>query len=877
MSGEKKLKYSSDIIIRKAEPSPHDHILLNKTIFDKSQLSNDFFDYSKGVVRKPWGYEYLIYQNDTVAVWILYIQKDYQTSLHAHLSKKTSITVLSGKAVCSTAEGEYLREAGKGMVYGNNVFHRTKSISDNGTFVMEIETPVNKRDLVRAVDDYGREKLGYEGLSNLSINLHNYNYISFIDSNIYYNIKKRFGPSGIELHKIDCLESFTKHTQGDWDLIVLLKGEITDRVGKVLLGVGDSISRKEFLGQKHLIQLREPIEIIIVKKSDLTLRLSDFIVSFLKKRGIKNFFFVVDTINAHLVDAIVRDTDLQSLCCSTENTAMLAGEAYTKLTGKLAVVVVSSGSSAMNTLTGLANTWIDSTPLLIISAQSRSSNLDMPANQKIRQLANKEIDIVNIVRPITKYAKVVSEASCIKEDLEQAITSALEGRQGPAWLDIPIDILGTNIDESELSSLKQNKSAIYKFSNNLQDNIKRILDLLQSSSRPVILAGYGVRAAKAEQELYRLIRSLSVPLLVSRRGIDLVPEDFTNYFGCPGTYGQRSANFIIQNCDLLITIGARLSLPLVGRTYKAFARKAFKILIDIDPDELKKPTVHADLQINADAKEFLNEMGQYLNQLKSFQYDAWISKCQYWKKKYPPHHDYNLATKDYEINPYHFVEALSGLLSKDAIIVVDGGSTLDYVMQAFKVKKGQRIISSPGLEYQGFSIPGALGASLGSGKEIICLCENNGFQKNIDSLKTICELELPVKIFILSSRNSNHNVQQLQSIYFGKRFTGLNYKKGNDLSELLFLNKKRKLVMDSIQKPNQLKSKIKKLLAPDGPAICTVELPDYCETVPRITLTVRQDGRWIAKPLEDMYPFLGQRELKKNMFVNLLEEDMVLE
>lgn len=865
---------SYERVIKKTQPSEADRDMLAGIDVDMEQQANDFFDYSKVVVRKPWGYEYLLYQNDIVSVWILYIKKGYQTSMHCHPNKKTSIVLLSGKALCSTVEGEVIRAPGEGILLGEGAFHRTRSLSEEETFVMEVETPVNKRDLVRAKDDYGREKLGYEGKEHMSLNLHNYNYISFIDSNIYYNAKQRFGDCSIELKEFTNIEALLDDNGlPQWDTLTILRGKVLNDQDETIFDVGDTFGREDIELHSNL-RITNQFEAIIIKKTDTMVRLSDFVVSHLKKRDVKDFFFVPETTNAHLTDAIGRDTEVRSLSLNTEHAATLAAESHAKLTGKPCVAIISSGSSAINALVGVANAWVDSTPLIVIAAQSRSSELEAPGSQPIRQLANKEIDIVNIVQPITKYATVIQDPLTVKEELDRALSLSTTGRYGPVWIDIPIDVLGTNINETELSSFESKQLPDREGPHKLKEKVLQTLALLKDSRRPVFLAGHGIRAARAQSGFVELIKSLSIPVLTSRRGVDLIPEDFPLYFGRPGTYGHRAANFIIQNADLLICVGARLSLPLIGRNYKAFARAAKKVIVDIDAQELEKVTIRPDVAINADAGKFIQEMIRCMPQVSNLRYREWTEQCQLWRSRFPPNRE-SREIGEQGNNPYYFVEILSNALEENDIVVVDGGPSLDYVMQAFRVKTRQRIISSPGLEHQGFALPGAIGACLSHRQQrIVCLCERKGLQANIVELQTIVNNRLPVKTFAFNSKGSpSVSVQQTQATYFGGRYIGSVSDSVSASLDIAKLGKANRIPTDVVTENSDAQNKIERLLAAEGPTLCEITLPKDHEIIPRIVLTVSQDGKWISRPLEDMYPFLDRKELEENMIIDVLDKD----
>jgi len=855
-------------MITKVKISDQDILELNKIIVDQNTQINDIFDYSKVIVRKPWGYEYLIYQNEYIAVWILHIKNGFQTSMHCHPNKKTSLVILSGEALCSSLQGDIERKAGDGLLIDKGVFHRTHSTSPEGIFLMEIETPVNKRDLVRYKDSYGRVGMGYETIDQMSFNIQNYNYISFIEPEFYYNVKKRFGNCSISLAKFKDNSDFQNNFMLDkWDTVSILKGKILDENRNIILDVGDTIDYENLI-QKINFGVENELEVIMIKKNDSMIKVSDFVISFLEKQKCNNIFLVPGSANVHLLDSIGRNTNVQHISTQTEEAATMAAEAYAKYKGEIGVAIIASGSSTTRGITGVADAWIDSTPLLIISGQSDESK----ENSELRQLGNQELDIINIVKPITKYAVKVKEASKIKYHLEHAMYLAKTGRYGPVWIDIPIDIQGMNINESELDSFIPLNSK--KDDNNpiLIRDVNKTLELLNGAERPIILAGNGIRLAGCEKEFIDLVNSLSIPVLTSKRGTDLIPDDSSLYFGRPGAYGQRAANFIIQNSDLIICIGTRLSIPLIGRNYQSFARSAKKVIVDIDPAELGKKTVKPNLAINACAGEFIKELLKRRNYLKPKNIQEWTNSCINFKNKYASE-DLNNNHNNNFVEAYFFIQKLSEELKENATITIDAGTPLIFALQKFLFKKGQRLISASGLENPSFALPASIGAYVGKQNgEIICICDDRGFQKNIQELETIVNYKLPIKIFILNSKGYSY-VRKTQEFYFGQRYVASDNETGFFSPNILEIAKAYNIPTFSIKNHDNINSIIKNVLNNSGPTICEINLDKDQQIKPRITFTVKNDGKWCANPLEDMFPFLDKKEFKENMRINLLEEE----
>lgn len=848
-------------------------------------IQDDHYDYSRVVVKKPWGYEYLIFANEEIAVWVLYLKSGAQTSMHCHPNKKTSLVVLEGTVDCSTITGRVKRQAGEGLLIEKGAFHQTTTISETGSFVMEIETPVNKRDLVRLNDKYGREGQGYETADQHSLETQNYNYMSFQSLGIQHNLKKRYGQCSMTFKKLSDERVLDEILElNSEDVICLLKGLLLDSANQSVVEVGDTMTVNA-LRQCGRLHVSKNTEMLTIKKIDRIVKVSDCIASILSENAINPVFVVPGEANVHLLDSIGRHEDLSFVCPQTEKSASLAVESFCKLRSGLGALVVSSGASAANALPGVANAWVDSVPMLVISGQART---DQDTDGRVRQLGNKELNVVDLVKPMTKYAVKVTDPTMVRYHLEKALYLATQGRPGPVWIDLPIDIQGMVVDEEELrrfdpQELDQKLSSVATTpSAGLNKQIPQVIDLLGQSSRPVILAGSGIRHAKATKEFLELVDRLGVPVLTSRRGADLVPDDHPCFSGRPGTYGQRSANFVIQNCDLLISIGSRLSIPLVGRNTNAFARAARKIVVDIDPSELEKPTLQPDLPIVMDAGEFIRGCLSLLPTNYALTnkpaYAAWIERCREWRRQFPPdsYTGPSLPSDPAEnglIYPVSILKVLSDELSENDVLVADGGATLIYTLSGFRFKQGQRLISSTGLELPGFALAGAIGASVARDRgPVICLCEDRGFQISIQDLQTIVDYRLPIKVLIFKSKGHSI-IRNIQRDYFGGRFVGTDQEIRLGSAPLTQIAQAFGFPTFEVSRANQLTGTIQEWLAVEGPAVCEIQVEDDQDKLPRPGFTIRDDQHWVAKPLEDMYPFLDRQTLRENMVIDMLQED----
>ena len=780
--------------------------------------------------------------------------------MHCHPQKKTSLIVLEGNVECSSLTETIAMDLGQGLIIDKGSFHRTKAISKNGCFVMEIERPVNKHDLVRLKDSYKRVGKGYETIDKHKFSP-NYNYITFGESEVYYNITKRFGQCTLTIKQVKTkndIDAILANNAGS-NLLSLLDGELHNN-DIPLMEPGDTITVAT-LKKQNILSISNNITLLITNNDDSQIKVSDYIIAFLKSLNIDHVFFVPGDANLHLMDSVGRDEAINYTCFHTERAAAMAADAYSKLKGDFGVLITSSGASGTNALTGLANAWTDSSPLIVISGQATSNQY---SESKIRQLGNKSLNIIDIVKPLTKYAIRIDNPMKLRSILEQAAFFAKEGRPGPVWIDIPIDIQGMIIDNR--NQKKFNSPSINSNTNQLSMDVKKTLKLLRNADRPVLLIGNGVRLSGAVSIIHKLVDKINIPVLTSRRGADIISNNHKLYFGRPGAYGQRAANFIIQNSDLLLSIGARLSIPQIGRSYKYFARNAKKIIVDIDVSELQKKTISADIAANEDAKIFIDALLNEIINENLPVYDKWLAQCKTWIMNFPPHEEKGYSHKEY-IDPYLFIDILSKQLNTNDTIVVDGGVIMNYVMQTFVFKKGQRMISATGVELPGFAIPAAAGCTLVNSKtNTICLCEDLGFQINSQVLEIIREKDLPIKILVFSSVGYS-SIRKIQREYFGGRYIGTTNKQSKT-PDLLKIGEIYGFETCEISSANNLEKQIKNIINSKNSIICVIKLDKNIDLVPRIVMDVNSKGEWEAKPLEDMYPFLDEDLLNNNMLVD---------
>lgn len=828
-------------------PSQADAAARASVRIDPAQLGDDFTDYSRAVVRKPWGYEYLIFSGPAVAVWILHINGGAQTSMHCHPSKTTSLVVLDGEAQCSTLDGVYARQAGQAMRLGAGVFHRTKALSDGGIFVMEVESPVNKRDLIRVQDDYGREAKAYESSDWLSRDLGNFNYFSVIDESAYYNTRKTFGSAGVIFRSLAPAEEFRPVGR----MAVLLSGSVVqdgatvDEPGQLFHTTG------------VLVTGTDGAQLIEVTDAGVGMRTSELLVARLWERGVRDIFYVPDSVNAHLVDALVRDTRMRSFAFDSERAACLAAEGYAKASGKPGVLFVSSGAASLNAMNGLANAWVDSCPLVVVSGQSLTSGAAALGDGRLRQAANKALNIVDIVSPVTKTAELIRAPQDIGEAVDRALSTSLDGRPGPCWLDVPIDVLGGET----ASAARHGGVSQTKFGQRAgcrAEDIEKLRELLAGAKRPVLLAGYGVRGSGATADFHSLVERLGVPVLLTRRGMDLLPHGHWLNFGVPGAYGQRAANFVLQNADLLLCVGARFSRSLTGRIPENFAAAATKVIVDADERELAKPIARRGLGIFADAGEFSRAVVSAGLSGNPALLAPWLEQARAWRDQYRVGQEAQSVSAPFA-DPVRSIEELSELMENDEVISVESGFVLDCFIHGFRSQPGQSVLSSPGLESPGFAIPAAIGASIAKrGRRVVVLTDTLGLHSALGELRTIASRAIPLKIFVFDAP-ANMTLRRVQQSYFGGRYVP---------SPLFEHWTKEGVEKIAVAAGISHAATVKDALAADGPSLHQFCIPQDYEIRPRCAFSVTPSGLWSSRPLEDMYPFLDRRELDAIMDVS---------
>jgi acetolactate synthase-1/2/3 large subunit len=587
------------------------------------------------------------------------------------------------------------------------------------------------------------------------------------------------------------------------------------------------------------------------------MKLSDYVVDFLVRQGLKHIFLLPGGGCMHLADSVGQRTDIEYVCCLHEQGCAFAAEAYGEYAGTFGCALVTAGPGGTNAVTGVACAWLESSPVLFISGQAKRVDLISSRPLPVRSMGQQEVDIVSIVKPITKFATIVLDPLTIRETLEQALWHATSGRKGPVWIDIPLDVQAAQVDPATLRGF-QPPAAI---SRDFSGEIAQLLEKLAATKRPVIYAGNGVRTAGQLKTFRELTRILGVPVLLSWKATDFLPEEAPEYIGRPGAVGQRAANFAQQKADWMLVLGNRLDLPTVAFSHSGFAPRAHKVFVDVDGAELAKFSPAPQQAICADLAEFLPALLAAVRQrgASTGNFSRWLATCREWARRFPVVLPEHRAGMEGYVSTYLLVEVLADLATPEDILVPgSSGPCSDIFMQAFRVKAGQRILNAPGLGAMGTGLPGTIGACLASGRRrVININGDGGFQLNIQELETVRRLGLPVKYFILDN-NGYRSIVAMQRNHFQGRLVASDPSSHLTLPDLRQVGAAYGLPVFFVDSPEAVRAIAAQTLATPGPAICVVKTSVDEKTMPRVTSEIRPDGTIFSKPMEDMAPFLDR-------------------
>lgn len=621
----------------------------------------------------------------------------------------------------------------------------------------------------------------------------------------------------------------------------------------------------------------------------MRIRVSDYVAEFLAERHITTVFTVVGGGAMHMNDSFGHNSRLHCIYNHHEQASAMAADAYFRVHGEMAAVCVTSGPGAVNALNGVVGAYQDSIPMLVFSGQTKTSLTVFNSGLQLRTLGNQEFDIVGSLRNMVKYAEMVMDAGKIRYCLEKAYRVATEGRPGPCWLDIPLDIQGAYIETETLRGYEDGEEGyapceIWEIDRpevwpeaEVDQAIRQIVMRLEKAKRPVFYAGNGIRIAGCVDEFRRLAHQMGIPAVTCWDSIDVMETEDDYYAGRGGTMGDRAGNFAVQNSDLLICIGTRLNIYQVGYNVDTWARGAYVVVNDIDPEEFRKPTVRVDLGICCDAGLLIAKLREAWSRteygrLGERVFQAWGEQCREWKNRYPVVQPRHYEEPD-AVNVYAFMDSLSKALSADVLTVVSNGSASVVGSQTYYIGKGQRFLMNCGLSSMGYGLPAAIGACVAKKSgAVICIEGDGSIMMNLQELQTVVTNRLPIKIFIINNQGY-HQIRMTQRNLFQDKLIGV----GPESGDLGFPNfEKLSAAFDipyyRIGKMQNLESGLKEVLQSDGCMLCEV----FCTTEqifePKSATKRLEDGRLVSPPLEDLAPFLPREELCGNMYIDLIEE-----
>ena len=611
------------------------------------------------------------------------------------------------------------------------------------------------------------------------------------------------------------------------------------------------------------------------------MRVCDYICSRLAELGIRDVFLVTGGGAMFLNDAIGREGRFRLVPTHHEQAAAMAAEGYGRYKGFPALVNVTTGPGGINAINGVFGAYTDSVPMVIVSGQVKRETMMSSYNLPLRQLGDQEVDIISMVKGVTKYSIVLRDPKEVRKVVERAFYLATTGRPGPVWIDVPIDVQAAPIDAGTLEAFDpENDPYVTQAMVNrlspldLQVTAAKIVQSLRNAKRPVVFAGGGVRASGQYDAFLRIIDKIGAPAVTGWNAHDLLPNAHPLFAGKPGSIGDRAGNFTVQNADLLLVFGSRLNVRQVSYNWQSFAREAYKVMVDVDPAELAKPTLTIDLPVCADLKDFFPaleaELARYEPQAAHGEYLTWAKEK---VEKYPvllPEYSEQASP----VNPYVFVDKLFAQLKENETIVTGDGTACVVTFQGAEVKAGQRLYTNSGCASMGYDLPAAVGTCFAGGADkagrLICLAGDGSIMMNIQELATIVGNNLPIKIFIMNN-DGYHSIRQSQQNHFPDNVVGCGPDSGLHFPNFLDVAKAFGIPGVRCDSHDDLAPAIETALASEGPFVCEVLIDKAQQFAPKLSSRRLDDGRMVSSPLEDLAPFMSREEFKQNMLISLLD------
>ena len=602
----------------------------------------------------------------------------------------------------------------------------------------------------------------------------------------------------------------------------------------------------------------------------MKIKLSDYVAQKVIEQGVKHVFMVTGGGAMHLNHSFGTNKELDCVFNHHEQACAIGAEAYYRLTNRLPIVNVTSGPGGTNAITGVYGAFVDSIAMVVISGQVKFETTVRSTGVQLRQYGDQELDIEELVRPVTKYCVMVTDPETIRYHIEKAIYLAKAGRPGPCWLDIPLNVQGAQIDPETLKGFDPTEIEEPWKKTDLVQASKRIFEKIRSAKRPVIFVGGGIRLSGEHQAFLKLVEKLQIPVVTGWNAHDVIWNAHPNYAGRPGTIGDRAGNFVTQNADLLLILGSRLNIRQVSYNWQSFAREAYKIWVDIDDLEFQKPSVKADMAVHANLKDLLPVLANQSYEGVTLEHQTWMQWSKERMRRFPvvlPEY-----WKNERVNPYCFMDVLFKQLNPGQIVVTGNGSACVVGFQAADLKKEQRLWTNSGCATMGYDLPASIGAHKASGKSVVCIAGDGSIMMNLQELQTIAGDNLPIKIFILN--NSGYvSIFQTHRNFFNGEEVGGGPKSGVSFPNFEKLSFGFGISYSNCKNHENLENKISEALNQSGPVICEIMIDENQIFAPKLAAKQHADGRITSPALEDLSPFLSREELRENMIIDSIEDE----
>ena len=583
------------------------------------------------------------------------------------------------------------------------------------------------------------------------------------------------------------------------------------------------------------------------------MKVSDYIIKYLENKGVDTAFCITGGASAHLLES-TRTSNLKVIHNYNEQACAMGADGYARVAKKPAMVLVTNGPGSSNAITGVLGAWQDSIPMIVISGQVPRNQTMRAEPNRIRQLGLQEADIINMVQHCTNYAVQLHNPLQIKYELDYAWHQATTGRMGPVWLDIPIDMQALDIDVDS----QEGYTATATFTLPIDPEI---VDAIARAQRPLIIGGNGIHLANAEPDFLELVEHLSIPVVCTWNATDLFNYNYPLYVGNFGLLGERAANFAVQQADLLIVLGSRLSIPCIGYNSQDFAPNAIKIMVDIDANEISKHTVKINHTYVGDVGEFMRELLPMVSRLDR---QDWVTHVQYLKSRFPVFDEKHIRQESF-INSFDFIKELGKCLEPNDIVVTDMGTSFTCTMQALRNTGQNRLFTSSALCSMGFGLPGAIGAQVANGSKVICIAGDGGFQMNIQELQTVAQYQLPIKIILLNNAGYLAISLMQDNLFNGNHF-GADSDSGVGNPDFPAVARAYKIPAHCLTTLDQVKDQLAELLADPGPALIEINMVRNQLLIPRVQSRRDSEGRIVSGSLDAMFPFLSDKELAETKF-----------